>query len=262
MRRWRRPLRWGIGIILATAGGLAAAATVLYRPDPLFLHRAAYGGFRIFSAAPIPAGFDAAIQDVEVRIAAMERPDLRQDYRVFLCGATGFRLFAVATRKDPDSLAIVLTVPRNIILSLDGLHRMAAANDAGLRHTRFEGSPAEAIAHEVAHFHSLAILGRPRHSQLPIWKSEGWAEYQANAAYTGPEGPDALRERIRRLDDDALWAGRPPRARRLYEWHLLTEFLGEIDGMDLRRIADPAVTEGGTRAAMRRWARGDPASTS
>ena len=51
-----------------------------------------------------------------------------------------------------------------------------------LRHTRFEGNLAEVIAHEIAHFNSVRALGYRRHLGQPLWKSEGWAEYQANLA--------------------------------------------------------------------------------
>jgi hypothetical protein len=41
---------------------------------------------------------------------------------------------------------------------------------------------AEVIAHEIAHFNSVHALGFRSHLRQPVWKSEGWAEYQANLA--------------------------------------------------------------------------------
>ena len=38
------------------------------------------------------------------------------------------------------------------------------------------------IAHEIAHFNSVHALGYRAHLAQPVWKSEGWAEYQANVA--------------------------------------------------------------------------------
>jgi hypothetical protein len=150
-------------------------------------------------------------------------------------------------------LAIGLSALDNVYVNLSKVERMAASNYAGIRHSRYEGNVAEAIAHEIAHFNIVDSAGYRAARGMPLWKSEGYAEYQANIAATRADRSYALSDRIALLLDDSLWGGGESMARRLYESHLLVEFLYDVKGFDLDDLLDASVTDIATRQDMLSW---------
>ena len=168
---------------------------------------------------------------------------------------TAHSLVARLVRKPDQSLAIGLSLPKDIFLSATRIQQFAAANRGVFEHSRFEGNTAEVIAHEVAHFYSVQGLGFRDHLAQPLWKSEGWAEFQANAVHTRREGLEGLARRIDLLRNDVHWDPSHPFARRMYEWHLLVEYLGEVEGLGLAEIAAEDTTEARAREAMMGWYR-------
>lgn len=245
-----------LGLILVAVISLWIGTLVF--PTPLFAYEARYGSFRVFSDEPIPADFGAVIEDADRRIAAMEHEPPDASQRVYLCNSQSrYDFFAFLARKDSRSLAIGLGVANETFVSMPRVRRFAATNQGRLRHTRFEGNVAEVVAHEVAHFNSVHALGYRRHLALPVWKSEGWAEYQANIAALRADPDYDLGRRIEQLLDDGSW-GSASLARDLWEWQLLAEFLGEIEGYTLADLAREEVTLASTRERMLAWHQGRP----
>ena len=251
--RTRKLLRRGLWLV----GALAAVyVLVLVYPAPLFEHHQRFGDFRVYSDEPIPEDFDRVIEGVTRRMAAMEHAPERGSPRVFLCGSRErYGWFAFLTRKTPDSLAIGLSVANEMFVSTTRVREFAARNPGVFRHTRFEGNFAEVVAHEIAHFRSIEALGYRAHLALPVWKSEGWAEYQANLAALREDPSYDLRERIDLLLDDRYWGEGPRIARSLWEWQLLVEYLGEVEGYLLADLVRDDVTRAAVRARMLDWYR-------
>jgi hypothetical protein len=254
--RARRLGRW----LQRTLPGLLLVAglpvAVLLYPVPLFNHDLELGRYHVYGDQPLPPDIPAVIDDAVRRVQAMEHVHPDRRYRVFLCSSHDlYSLFAFLTRRGSASLGIGLALPGNIFVNVPRVQRFAARGRGVFAHSRFEGNLAEVIAHEIAHFNSLEALGFRAHLGLPVWKSEGWAEYQANiVAVRGDDNHD-LEHRIDLLLDDRYWgAGRTP-ARQLYEWHLLVEFLGDVRGVDLAGLAGADVTEARARHEMLNWHR-------
>jgi hypothetical protein len=133
------------------------------------------------------------------------------------------------------------------------VREFAEKNRGLLRHTRFEGNPAEVIAHEIAHFNSVRAVGFREHLAQPVWKSEGWAEYQANISAIHDDPDYDLAERIEWLVDDHIWGGKHGVARDLWEWQILVEFLGEVKGYHLVDLSRDEVTLASARKQMMDW---------
>ena len=150
-------------------------------------------------------------------------------------------------------MALGLSVFGNVFVNEQKVRRVAAHNVRGIRHSRFEGDFGEVIAHEIAHFNVVNALGFREAINMPVWKSEGYAEYQANLAPTRADSTYEFTERIDLLQDVAFWGGEDSIARRLFEWHLLVEYLGEVKGVGLIDLADEAVTEAAVRREMLGW---------
>lgn len=256
----RRAMTWALRLLLALFMLGVAYVAILVFPSPTFAHSATYGSYRVYADEPIPTDFVEVIEDLDRRLQGMEHAPPRGGQRIYLCGPRKYAFFAFLTRKTPDSLGIGLSAANETFVSMERVRLFAETNRGVLRHTRFEGSVAEVVAHEVAHFNSVRFLGLRAHLRQPMWKSEGWAEYQANLAATRADPDYDLRGRIGQLLDDGYWGAGYGTARRLWESQILVEFLGEVKGFRLADLARDDVTEDSTREEMMSWYRGAEAA--
>jgi hypothetical protein len=241
---------WGLASLAILVG---AAVALLAFPHPFFRHEEVFGKFTVRSNRPIPAHFGKVIEDVRNRVAMMENARPGASCRVFIChDPRYYGVVAFLTRRTPNSMAIGLSAFDNVFLNDAKIQRMAAHNPAGIRHSRFEGNVAEVVAHEIAHFNVVDSVGYRASLRMPLWKSEGLAEYQANIAATRADRNYAFTDRIALLQDESLW-GSNSIARQLYESHLLVEFLYEVKGFGLADLLDDAVNETTTRQEMLAW---------
>jgi hypothetical protein len=252
----RKLAKWGLRVALLLVAALTLYVAILVFPSPLFAHVKHYDGYRVFSDEPVADDFDAVIEDLDVRLRAMEHAAPRKSQRIYLCSPKKYAFFSFLLRMNPRALAMGLSVANESFVSVERVRQFAELNRGVLRHTRFEGNVAEVVAHEIAHFNSVHALGYRPHLRQPVWKSEGWAEYQANLAPIKTDPDYDLRRRIDVLEDQSYWSGRHAVARSLWESQLLVEFLGEVKGYRLQDIVQNNVTEDGTRDEMMAWWRG------
>ncbi|HXI03158.1 MAG TPA: hypothetical protein VNI57_08265 [Candidatus Saccharimonadales bacterium] len=252
--RSRRIRKWTVRLLLTVTSLAALDIAILLYPTPLFAYSQSFGSYRVYADEPIPDGTAGVIEDLTRRVAAMEHGSPGGSHRIYLCNSTRrYALLAFLARRSSESQAIGLSFPDESFVQMPRLRRFAALNRETLPHSRFEGNLAEAVAHEIAHFNSLHALGLRRHLALPVWKSEGWAEYQANLAAIHADPGYDLHARIDRLLDDGFWARGHGASRRMWEAQLLVEFLGEVKGYRLADLAREDVTEISARDAMIEW---------
>jgi hypothetical protein len=90
---------------------------------------------------------------------------------------------------------------------------------------------------------------------MPVWKSEGYAEYQANIAATRADETYDFSARVDLLLDDNFWGRGNSVARHLYRWHLLVEYLATEKGMGLDDLVEEGVSEEGVYRDMLAWHR-------
>ena len=231
---------------------------IVLHPDPLFGHELEAGRFSFHSDAELATDIEGTAAAAADRLSAMVRSDPTSRYDVYLCRSS--RLYTLLTRivhRSPRALAFSLSVNETIFISLPRIEQFNSSNQGRLPHSRFEGSVGEAIAHEVAHFDAGRELGFLRHLRLPTWKTEGWAEYQANLGPARDDPRYDLRARIAMLGDDSYWRPFPPMARMLFESHLLVEFLAVERGFGLAELAREATTMEQARRDMVDWARAE-----
>jgi hypothetical protein len=252
MRQWARTtLKWilrGVVLLLILA---ALDVAVLAFPHPLFEHKRQFEGFTVYSDLPLEDQYREVIEDARARIEAMDHVRSDASYDVFICNEPWrYSLLAFLSRRTSNSLAIGVSAFDNIYVNKVKVQRFAAQNYGGIRHSRYEGSTAEVIAHEIAHFKMLKELGVWTALDLPLWKSEGMAEYLANLAAIRADDTYDFAERVELLMNIEFWGGEDAAARRMFESHLLIEFLAEERGMGLSDLADPSVTESSAREEM------------
>jgi len=251
----RKIVRWALRFSLVLLVFVALYVVMLMFPTPLFAHARTFNGYRVYSNEPIPDDFESVIEELDRRLQAMEHDPPEASQRIYLCGAKTYAFFMFLLRKNPEALAAGLTVANESFVSVDRVRLFAEQNRGLLRHTRFEGNLAEVVAHEIAHFNSVHALGYRPHLRQPLWKSEGWAEYQANLAAIRADPGYDLRGRIDVLQDGSYWGRRHGAARYLWESQLLVEFLGEVEGYRLADLVREDVTEESTRKRMMEWYR-------
>jgi hypothetical protein len=241
-----------IGIVLLCLVLIDVA--ILAFPYPFFSHSQRYNEFTVYSTGPIPEDFERIIGDVRQRARGMEYGRPGSGGRVFICGEDRlYSLFAFLTRKSSNSMAIGLKVFKTIFIRDSRIKRIAANESGKIYHSRFEGNYAGIIAHEIAHFTMIDELGFRKALAMPVWKSEGYADYQANRASIRSDEDYRLLDRISLLEDDAWWGYRTSIARKLFEWQVIVEYLSEIEGYGLRELIAESVTEAGSRERMLGW---------
>lgn len=256
MRHWRRRAgRLALGGFAIVLGVVTLVVVVLAFPDPLFAHKQSFDEITLYSSDPLSPHIQDVVDSVRDRVRAMEygRPDAK--VRVYICGTPRlYSLFARLTRRAPNSLAICVSALRTMYLNETKIRRFAATNYHGIRHCRYEGSVAEVIAHEIAHFNIVRRVGYRRSLRIPMWKSEGYAEYQANIAATRADPHYDFGERVELLLDDGVWRNSPV-ARDFYESHVLVEYLATQQGISLDGLLEADVTRDAARGDMLAWYR-------
>ena len=255
MSRVRRKIgKWSLRSFLLLVAVAGTYVAILAYPRPLFAYHERYGEYSVYSDKPLGGQLEVAIASVRTRVAAMEHGDPGAGCRVFICSKqTLYSLFTNLARRGSNSLAMGLYVFRNVYVNETKVARNAAGNNAGIRHSRYEGNLAEVIAHEIAHFNVVKELGFRKWFAQPMWKSEGYAEYQANLAATRADEGYDFAGRIDLLMDDSVWGRGSSLARRLFEAHLLVEFLAEERGFTLQKLSEADVTEQYARREMLAW---------
>lgn len=252
----RTMLRWSLRLL----AGLLLAITVylgaLFYPSPLFAYSARFDGYTVYSDAPLEADLGPAIGDLSRRVAAMDAGPAGGTHRIFLCHSRRrYAFYAFLARLGPESLAIGLSVPNETFVNMPRVARFAALNGGRLRHTRFEGNLAEVVAHEIAHFRARRGPAPLVHRRQPLWKTEGWAEYQANLAAIRADPGYDLRARIDVLLDDGYWRRWHRGARNMWEAQLLVEYLAGVKGYGRAALAHDDLTQDDALADMMGWYR-------
>lgn len=248
----RASVRWLLRGLVALFILVALYIVVLAFPGAAFAHKGRFGEFVVYSTQPLPNDLDRVLEELRVRVASMSHAEPGAECRIFICDARRYAAVAFLTRRGSDSIAIGLSVLGNVYVNQAKVRSLASHNPLRIRHSRYEGNLTEAVAHEIAHFNVVRHLGYRASTRIPVWKSEGYAEYQANLATTRADPGYRFIERIDLLRNDDAW-GDAHSARRLFSWHVLVEFLAEEHGYDLDALLVEKVTEASARQEMFAW---------
>jgi len=236
--------------------------SVFFVPYPLFRHHAELAGFSVYSDREIPEGFGQVFADARHRVDQMELYHGAPPPRIFICRSR--RLFVFLVRlagKRHAGQGLLISAAGNAFLSADGIESVARRNRERPAHSRLEGSWSAAVAHEVAHHLMFSELGLTRARATPVWKSEGYADYAANAAAAGPQTDSNLRSRVRLLLDEERWRGFSGSVdRRHFRWHVLVDYLCTIQDLDFHDLMDEAVTESEAWYWLMEWYDQSPSS--
>lgn len=230
-------------------------ASVFFFPYPLFPHHAEFAGFSVYSDREIPGDFELVLDDARRRVDAMELYRGATNPRIFVCRSQ--RLFVFLnklTGKRHVGQALVISAAGNVFLSETGIESVTRRNGGRPVHSRLQGSWSAAIAHEVAHLLVVSELGFRVARGIPVWKSEGYADYSANLASAKADPDYDFQSRIGHLLDDDSWQ-HPLGAvdRRHFRWHLLVEYLCAVRGFDFSALVSEDVTERDTWDEMSAW---------
>jgi hypothetical protein len=214
-----------------------------------------HAGFSVYSDREIPKDFEFILEDARFRVEGMELYRGNRDLRLFFCfSQRKFETLIKLSGKRHAGQALVISVAGNAFFSKQGIERIGQRNGGRPTHSRLEGSWAAAIAHEVAHDLVFAEIGYKRARRIPVWKSEGCADYSANLASAGADPDYDLGSRIGLLLDDDSWQSAAGFVdRRHFRWHLLVEFLCTVRGFTFADLMDEGVTEEAARAELMAW---------
>jgi hypothetical protein len=253
--RIRQVVKWG-AVALAVVIVLAALyLSVFFFPYPLFPHHMEHAGFSVYSDGEIPEDFEPILEDARRRVEAMELFRGDAPPRIFVCQSQRLFVFFVKwAGKRHVGQGLLISVAGNAFFSGAMIESVGQRNSGLPLHSRMHGSWAGAIAHEVAHHLVFSQIGFRKARRVPVWKSEGYADYQANLASAEADPDHDLRSRIRLLLDDDSWQSAEGFVdRRHFRWHLLVEFLCSVKGLTFADLMDEGLAEQSARAEMMAW---------
>ena len=243
---------WGLAVLVVLS---ALYLSVFFLPYPLFPHHLEHAGFSVYSDGEIPEGFALVLEDAQRRYEAMELFRGQAPPRIFVCRSQRLFVFFIKwAGKRHVGQGLLISVAGNAFFSDAMIKNIGRRNRGRPEHSRLEGSWAAAIAHEVAHHLVFSEVGFRKARRIPVWKAEGYADYQANLAPATADPSYDLRSRIRLMLDDKFW--RSPTGfvdRRHFRWHLLVEYLVAVKGLTFAELMEEGVTEENTRVEMMGW---------
>ena len=248
-------MKWvllGLAVVVALFG---LYLSVFFLPYPLFPHHAEYAGFSVHSDREIAEDFELVLQDARFRAEGMELYRGSNRLRIFVCRSQ--RLFVFLNRlagKGHGGQALVISVAGNAFFSEQVIESVGRRNGGYPAHSRLEGSWSAAIAHEVAHDLVYSEVGYRKARQIPVWISEGFADYSANLVPARADPDYDFRERIGLLLDGDSWRSTMGYVdRRHFRWHVLVEYLSAVKGLTFTDLMDAGVTEEIARSEMMSW---------
>lgn len=261
---FRRVGKWALWALALLVIVFGLYASPFFVPYPLFPHHAELAGFSVYSDGEIPGDFELVAEDARRRIEAMENYSEGEDLRIFICRSQ--RLFVFLNKwagKRYAGQALVISVAGNAFFSEAGIQSVGRRNGGRPRHSRLQGSWAVAIAHEAAHDLMISELGFWKARKIPVWKSEGYADYSANLASARSDPDYDFRSRVDLLLDDEFWDHSLGEVdRRHFRWHVLVEYLSAVKGLTFEELLDTGVTEGNAREELMTWYSNYPSTES
>jgi len=253
--RIRQVVKWCLVAFAVVVALFALYLSVFFFPYPLFPHHMEHAGFSVYSDREIPRDFERILDETRSRVAGMELYRGAKDLRIFVCRSQ--RLFVFINKlagKGRGVQALVISVAGNAFFSEKVIESVGQRNGGRPLHSRLEGSWSAAIAHEVAHDLVFSEVGYGKARRIPVWKSEGYADFSANLASAAADPDYDFRSRIGLLLDDDSWQSTMGLIdRRHFRWHVLVEFLCSVKGLTFEDLMDGSVTEESAEAEMMSW---------
>ena len=249
---YRRVGKWALWALALLLVLFALYASVFFFPYPMFPYHAEMAGFSVYSDGEIPGDFEIVAKDARLRIEAMELYDGGADLRIFVCRSR--RLFVFLNKwagKRYAGQALVISVAGNAFFSETGIQSVGRRTGGRPEHSRLQGSWAAAIAHEAAHDLMISELGFQNARKIPVWKSEGYADYSANLSSARSDPDYDFHGRVALLLDDEFWDHSLGEVdRRHFRWHVLVEYLCVVKGLTFEELLDEGVTEENAREEL------------
>jgi hypothetical protein len=251
----RQVAKWGTVALALVVAIFALYLSVFFFPYPLFPHHMEHAGFSVHSDGEIPEDFGLALEDARRRLEAMELYRGQAPPRIFVCQSQRlFVFFVKMAGKRHVGQGLLISVAGNAFFSETMIESVRRRSSGFPMHSRLQGSWAAAIAHEAAHHLVFSEIGFRRARTVPVWKSEGYADYSANLASAALDPEYDLRSRMQLLLDDDAWQSAVGSVdRRYFRWHLLVDFLCSVKGLTFADLMDTGLTEESARAEMMAW---------
>ncbi len=242
-----------LGIILAVMLVLAAVVALLFFPQPLFDEKMEFEGLTLYADEPISEELVAELRESLRRMAAIEGLPEGRDYRVFHCSSSRrYETLARLARLHPKSQGFGLYYAGNIFVSEEGVKSAQRQGAPLLADTRLEGSVAHVIAHEAAHFVHVRELGFRDSQALPVWKTEGFADWAATRQVR--DETEGFKERYEAYSDFHRWSRSTQHLREFLAWQLLAEYHFDVRGRSREEFFAPTLSEDALWEEMISWA--------
>jgi len=223
------------------AASLAAYATLLAFPEPLFPYRVARGNATLYSDRALPGAAAGYLDKALSRLSRSPWDDPALSHRIFLCQSRWHWLLFTPFKHQAGGINCVY-LNRNIFLRNVNWATGRLIGESG-REVEGERDLPYFLAHEMTHGLTVARLGRWKYSRLEAWKREGYADYVGMAAFEF----DAYLGKFRKGD-----AKMDPSSEYYWRYLLMVGFILEDEKAGLDRLFDDRRTQAEMEAALKR----------
>jgi len=247
VRKTLKGLLWFTVIVILL---VALQISVLAFPHPWFKQSVRDGSLTIYSDESADPELESVFRGVRDRLQAVEIYDESVNLRVFVCNNQGlYNVFARLALVPTSVPGFNLSIFNNTFVSVSKINARRYSNHARIKHSAMAGDLAQSIAHELIHDYTQEKIGVMAYRKIPVWKTEGYAEYSASKVYLQEDTEETLAARIFRMQTALTDA----RAREYYGWNLVMEFLSDELGYTFTEIHAPETTLDEATSQMMAW---------
>ncbi len=247
-------IKWSLRIIIVVCLIFAFWLSVAAFPQPAFKYKQQFGQCTVYSDIEFTDSFTAIMNDVNDRLSANELHTPQKNTRVFICHDQKiFSAFATISLLNPDIQGFNLSVFGNTFICVPKINALKESHGGSPKYNIREGNIAHTIAHEIVHEYTMDAIGFSKYRKLPVWKSEGYAEYGANCVHFLTDTVLTFDKRIEINLDEFCWDPTEAWVRSHYQSALMIEFLHDIEGLTIEEIMNDSIQYADTYQAMMNW---------
>ncbi|MBC8368241.1 hypothetical protein H8E52_12615 [bacterium] len=243
-----------ISLVLILVLLLVGLVALLFFPQPLFAEKLELEGLTLYADTEISSQMQESAREALQRISAIEGLDPNRGYRAFYCEShRRYAFLSQIARLNPNSQGFGLYYAGNMFISEKGLAANERLGLEAIPFSRFEGSMAHVIAHEAAHFVHVRRYGFRDSQALPIWKTEGFADWGATVAIRANTDRKDFLPRMEMLQDDQRWNHEGYYLRRFLKWQLMAEYHFDVCGRSQEAFFDSSLREEDLWVELSNW---------
>jgi len=246
----KRILQISLALVILVAIWILALAF----PQPFFSDSVSIDNITIYSDNKLAPGINTITSDIVYRLKTASMYDKSNAYDIFICNNQGlFEFFITLAMRDSHIQGLNLSLLGNSFISMTTVAALGRAHKHNPPYNIRTGSLAHVICHELAHNYHSDQIGLLNYRNLPMWKTEGIAEYGAHYGAIIKDSMASLEYRLSEYMDASNWHYGDSYVKQIYISELMVEYLIMIKNYSIDQVCDDSVQHESTYDQFLNW---------